>query len=78
MVAVELREKAKQYQVVLTYDLEDPPGWLVDVPAFPQIVTSGDTPEEALANGYEAIALALDWCVTHSRPFPAIDAQVAA
>ena len=73
----EISERARHYQIVLTYDAESG-GWLVDLPSFPQIVTSGDTPEEALANAYEAVELAPEGLLSRNRPIPAPDHRAAA
>ena len=45
-------------------------GYIVDVPAFPQICTEGWTIEEALANAREAISLCVEYYLEQGRPLP--------
>ncbi|MBI2298909.1 MAG: type II toxin-antitoxin system HicB family antitoxin [Armatimonadetes bacterium] len=40
------------------------------IPDFPTVYTNGDTPVAALANAYEAIALALEWYEQQGQPAP--------
>jgi antitoxin HicB len=49
-------------------------GFTVLVPALPEVVTEGDTEEEALANAREAIRAILDHRRDHGIAIPA-DAQ---
>ncbi len=49
-------------------------GFTVHVPALPEVVTEGDTEEEALANAREAIRAILDYRRDHGIAIPA-DAQ---
>ncbi len=48
-----------KYTVVLDYSREDAVH-LVNVPAFPEVRTHGETIEEAAANAKEAIELAME------------------
>jgi len=52
-------------------------GYLARVPTFPGIVTSGDTPKEALGNGDEAIECLLESRMKIGKPYPEPE-QVAA
>ena len=45
-------------------------GFLVHVPALPEIVTSGDTEEEALAMAQDAIELVIESRRERSEPIP--------
>jgi antitoxin HicB len=49
-------------------------GFTVLVPALPEVVTEGDTEEEALANAHEAIRAILSYRRDHGIAIPA-DAQ---
>jgi antitoxin HicB len=49
-------------------------GFTVLVPALPEVVTEGDTEEEALVNAQEAIRAILDYRREHGIAIPA-DAQ---
>ena len=51
-------DRTRTYTIVLTPDEEG--GFLVHVPALPEVVTGGDTEEEALAMAREAIELVLE------------------
>ena len=52
-------------------------GFTVMVPALPEVVTEGDTREEALANAKEAIEGVLDMYRTEGWEIPAdVEAQV--
>jgi antitoxin HicB len=46
-------------------------GFVVHVPALPEVVTEGDTEAEALAMAKEAIALALEVRLAEGEPIPA-------
>jgi antitoxin HicB len=46
-------------------------GFTVLVPALPEVVTEGDTEEEALANAHEAIRAILDYRRDHGIVIPA-------
>jgi antitoxin HicB len=45
-------------------------GFTVLVPALPEVVTEGDTEEEALANAEEAIRAIVDYRRDHGLPIP--------
>jgi antitoxin HicB len=46
-------------------------GFVVHVPALPEVVTEGDTEAEALAMAKEAIELALELRLAEGEPIPA-------
>ncbi len=59
-----------RYTLLLIPDAEDG-GYTVKVPVLPGITTEGDTLEEALANGREAIELWLEVARERGLPIPA-------
>lgn len=61
------RERA--YTVLITPDPEGH-GYAVDVPALPDVITYGSTPEEALASAREAIALHVRGLEEDGLPVP--------
>ena len=64
----QLDELARGYPVTIAPDPDE--GFIAVIPDFPRVYTNGDTPEEALANAYEAIALALEWYQRTGNPMP--------
>jgi antitoxin HicB len=64
---------ARRYKVVL--ERNDRGGFTVTVPAFPAIVTEGDTRDDALANATDAIRLYLESLHVRKLPVPG-DANV--
>jgi antitoxin HicB len=50
-------------------------GFTVLVPALPEVVTEGDTEEEALANAREAIRAILDYRRDHGIAIPQIERE---
>lgn len=62
-----------RYKVVL--ERNDQGGFTVTVPAFPAIVTQGDSQSEALANAVDAIHLYVDSLRHRGLPIPD-DAEV--
>ena len=46
-------------------------GFIVTVPALPEVGTQGDTREEALANAREAIELVIEHRLARGEPIPA-------
>jgi antitoxin HicB len=61
--------EAKQtYTVVLEPDAEG--GFVVHVPALPEVCTQGETESEALANAREAIELALEERLAEGENIP--------
>jgi predicted RNase H-like HicB family nuclease len=63
------------YPIVLIYSKEDQ-AWLARVDQLPGCVVDGKTPEEALANTKEAIALWIETNTELGRPIPKpVDAQ---
>jgi len=57
-----------RYKVVL--ERNDQGGFTVTVPAFPAIVTQGDTQDNALANVADAIHLYVDSLRSRGLPIP--------
>ena len=56
------------YTVVL--EPADEGGFVVSVPALPEVATQGDTREEALANAREAIELVLEYRTERGEALP--------
>jgi antitoxin HicB len=46
-------------------------GFVVTVPALPEVGTQGDTREEAMANAREAIELVIEHRIARGEPVPA-------
>lgn len=67
------RESPMTQSLEFTVILEPQPegGFTVHVPAFPEVVTEGDTEAEALAMAEEAIQLALEYRRDHQIPVSA-------
>ena len=65
----DLEQQARLYAVTIVPSADE--GFVASIPDFPRVYTSGETPEEALANAYEAIALSLAWYVEQGQPTPA-------
>jgi len=61
-------ENTLRYKVVL--ERNDQGGFTATVPAFPAIVTQGDTRGDALANAADAIHLYVDSLRSRSLPIP--------
>jgi antitoxin HicB len=61
------------YEITLETDETDggAPAWLVTVPAFPEITTSGDTEAEACVAGLKAIEEAIGARMSDSEDIPA-------
>lgn len=64
----DLDTAARRYAVIIRPDADE--GFIAVIPDLPRIYTSGNTPEAALANAYEAIALSLAWYAEHEQPAP--------
>ncbi|MBI5830924.1 MAG: type II toxin-antitoxin system HicB family antitoxin [Armatimonadetes bacterium] len=71
-----LEQQARRYAVTILPDADE--GFIARIPDFPRVYTNGDTPEEALANAYEAIALSLAWYVEQGQPMPTPSASALA
>lgn len=69
MTRAEVEHLAFRYEVRLRPDLESG-GFVVDIPAFPCVITDGDTPEEAVANAYKGIRMAIDGLLEEGLPLP--------
>lgn len=57
------------YTVLLVPDA-DRGGFTVTVPEIPEIVTEGDTEEDALAMAHEAISMYVGYAAEHGIPIP--------
>jgi antitoxin HicB len=58
----------RTYTIVLDPDPEG--GFVVHVPALPEVCTQGDTEADALANAREAIELAVEERMSAGEPVP--------
>ena len=65
---------AENFSFSVVLEPQQDGGFTVLVPALPEVVTEGDTEEEALANAQEAIRAILDYRRDHGIAIPA-DAQ---
>ena len=68
-----------KYTAVLAFSPEDG-AYLVQVPAFPEVHTFGETVEEATANAKEAIELAIEMYLEEGRNLlddPAVIVEVS-
>jgi antitoxin HicB len=62
-------DETRTFVVVLEPDAEEG-GFVVRVPALPEIVTEGDTEADALAMAEDAIRLVLDDRAARGQPMP--------
>ena len=62
-------DETRTFVVVLEPDIEEG-GFVVRVPALPEIVTEGDTEADALAMAEDAIRLVLDDRSARGQPMP--------
>ena len=58
-----------KYTVILEFSIEDQV-YLVNVPAFPEVHTFGETVEEATDNAKEAVALAVEMYQEEGKLLP--------
>jgi antitoxin HicB len=65
---------AQSFSFSVILEPQEGGGFTVLVPALPEVVTEGDTEEEALVNAQEAIRAILDYRREHGIAIPA-DAQ---
>ncbi len=65
---------ARKYSYSIILEPQEDGGFTVLVPALPEVVTEGETEQEALANAQEAIQAILEFRRDRGLPFPA-DAQ---
>lgn len=49
---------------------EDGGGFAIEYPDLPGCISDGDSPEEAVKNGYDAVQSYLLSCVQHRDPIP--------
>ncbi len=77
MDPIQLIDQARRYPVTIRPDADEV--FIAVIPDFPTVYTNGDTPEEALANAYAGIALALEWYLENGQapPRPAVRACAA-
>jgi predicted RNase H-like HicB family nuclease len=68
MTEAELRALARRYPVTISADPDE--GYVAIIPDWPRVYTNGRTPEEALANAYEAIELAVEGVVERKAVLP--------
>lgn len=61
----------KRYSFTVVLEPAEEGGYLVLVPALPEVVTHGATKREALAMARDAIRLALDYRHQQGEPIPA-------
>ncbi len=59
----------RTYTIIL--EPSDEGGYIVTVPALPEVGTQGDTREAALANAREAIELVIEHRLSRGEPVPA-------
>ena len=62
-------ESYRDYVFTISHDPKEP-GYTVDFPDIPEIITSHDTLPGAFANACEALDLYLETLETLGRPFP--------
>jgi antitoxin HicB len=62
-------DMSRTYTIILEPAEEG--GFIVTVPALPEVGTQGNTREEALANAREAIELVIEHRVARGEPVPA-------
>ena len=65
---------AQDFSFSVILEPQEGGGFAVLVPALPEVVTEGDTEEEALVNAQEAVRTILDYRRDHGIAIPA-DAQ---
>ena len=58
-----------KYTVILEFSQDDG-AYLVNVPAFPEVHTYGETVEDATANAREALELAIEMYLDEGRRLP--------
>ena len=68
--------RSHTFRVPLTLDPQPEGGFTVTSTALPELITQGDTLEEALANAKEAFACVMDAYRGDDRPLPSNIIQV--
>ena len=58
------------FQYTVKFESDDEGGYMVTVPAFPEITTGGRTLAEAEAMAKEAIGLCIEYYTEQRRPLP--------
>ena len=61
----------EEYSFTVVLEPLDEGGFLVLVPALPEVVSHGKTEDEALANAEDAIRLVIGYRQDHGEPIPA-------
>ncbi len=61
----------KEFAFTVVLEPQEEGGFLVLVPALPEVVTYGDTEAEAVAMAEDAIRLAVGYRRDHNEPVPA-------
>lgn len=61
---------AANYSFSIVLEPQEGGGFTVSVPALPEVVTEGETEDEALANAEEAIRAVLDYRQDHGIAIP--------
>jgi antitoxin HicB len=61
---------ANHYSFSVILEPQEGGGFTVLVPALPEVITEGDTEQEALTNAEEAIRAVLDYRRDHGLPIP--------
>ncbi len=59
-----------EYRFAVILEPQEEGGFLVHVPALPEVVTHGETEAEALAMAEDAIRLAISYRLDHGEPIP--------
>lgn len=62
---------AESYSFTVVLEPQEEGGYTVLVPALPEVVTEGDTEDEALANAEEAIRAIISFRQDHGIAIPA-------
>jgi antitoxin HicB len=57
-------------EIPLTLELQPDGGFLVTSPVLPELITEGDTVEEALANAQDALDVVLEIYEDKGKPLP--------
>ena len=60
------------HRVSLVFSSQPEGGFTVTSPVLPELVTDGDTLEEAYANVSDALAAVIELCAEQGRPLPAL------
>ena len=61
----------EEYKFTVVLEPLDEGGFLVLVPALPEVVSHGESEDDALANAEDAIRLVIGYRQNHGEPIPA-------